>query len=234
LEASVKKAHSSDSKNSELSKQKSPCASTNEKETKHLKTIEPSEGWPQSTKGKQQDDFWIPEEVWHSDAPTSGQSTVTNKATKFDDSKVPVHLWDRRIMAPGVKHLQSKLGTAAQVATIITVVAAATVLRRLTLRFWKRKVEKDFVVWFHGTEHITDARKDIEKRGWEATVYAQRASWWNWDGGSTMFFWRWAKEYQQEALSGVPPAFDGVILIHSRPTRMKSQGRKSRRRCLRC
>jgi hypothetical protein len=24
-----------------------------------------------------------------------------------------------------------------------------------------------------------------------------------------MFFWRWAKEYQQEALFGVPPAFDG-------------------------
>jgi type IV secretory pathway component VirB8 len=98
--------------------------------------------------------------VWHNDDPTSGQSKVTNKATKSDDSKVPVHLWDRRIMA-GFKHLRSKLGTAAQVATIITVVAAATILRRLKLRSWKINVKRDFVVWFPRTEHITDARKDI-------------------------------------------------------------------------
>jgi hypothetical protein len=136
----------------------------------------------------------------------------------------------------GFKHLRSKLGTAAQVSTISTVVAAVTVLRKLTLRFWKRKVEKDFVVWFHGTEHITDAREDIEKRGWEAAVYAQRALWWNWDGGSTMFFWRWAKEYQQEALFGVPPAFDGEApsYFDPQPSYMDEDTRtKSRKRCRR-
>jgi hypothetical protein len=93
----------------------------------NVQAREAPEGWPQDT-GKQdeEDDFWISEEVWHSEDPTSSQSTVTKKATKSDDLKVRIHLWDRRIMA-GFQHLRSKLRTAAQVATISTVVAAATV-----------------------------------------------------------------------------------------------------------
>jgi hypothetical protein len=49
-------------------------------------------------------------------------------------------------------------------------------------------------------------------------VYARRSGWWEWLGGSHIFFWRWPSRYKDEALQGVPPYF-----IADPPTTMEKQ-----------
>jgi hypothetical protein len=74
---------------------------------------------------------------------------------------------------------------------------------------WKRKVERDFVEWFHGSEHRYDDREDIWAAGMRACVHARRSDWWDWGGGSTIFFWRWPRQYMDKAMVGDPPYFVG-------------------------
>jgi hypothetical protein len=73
--------------------------------------------------------------------------------------------------------------------------------------FWKRKVERVFLEWYHGTEHRYDDREDIWRAGMQACVHARRSDWWEWGGGSSIFFWRWPNAYMQEARTGVQPYF---------------------------
>jgi hypothetical protein len=46
--------------------------------------------------------------------------------------------------------------------------------------------------------------------GKDAVVRAANASWWNWDDGSTPFFWRWKPEYVKRIRDGVPVHFTTV------------------------
>eukprot|EP00957_Ditylum_brightwellii_P203745 15336014-Ditylum_brightwellii.AAC.1 len=41
----------------------------------------------------------------------------------------------------------------------------------------------------------------------KAIKQACDASWWEWDGGSTLLFWRWHKEFWQEAWGSCPVFF---------------------------
>jgi hypothetical protein len=34
-----------------------------------------------------------------------------------------------------------------------------------------------------------------------------KESWWDWDGSSSIFFWRWPPEFFEEACFGLPPWF---------------------------
>jgi hypothetical protein len=113
--------------------------------------------------------FWIPEDIWNQQE--NKVSTVTDKATKSDDAGVPEHVWNRRVVA-GFPHLRSQLTTPQARNLISTVETALDTIRKMALRFWKNKLEKEFVVWFHGTEHKTDKREDIEQRGYEAAMHA--------------------------------------------------------------
>jgi hypothetical protein len=42
---------------------------------------------------------------------------------------------------------------------------------------------------------------------WDAIKFAMRASWWDWDGGSGIFFWRGPSKYFEEACFGLLPRF---------------------------
>jgi hypothetical protein len=138
-------------------------------------------------------------------------STATAKAVKADDTQVPVHLWNDRVFAcPSLKRLES-----------LTKEKKEKALDQLRAGFpviWKRKVERDFIEWFHGSEHRYDDRADIWQAGLQSCVYARRSDWWEWTGGSKIFFWRWPNRYREEARKGVPPYFIG-----DPPTLMGSQ-----------
>ncbi len=41
-------------------------------------------------------------------------------------------------------------------------------------------------------------------RGADAISRAHYSSYWSWDSGSSLFFWRWQPEYALEARDGVP------------------------------
>jgi hypothetical protein len=44
-----------------------------------------------------------------------------------------------------------------------------------------------------------------------------RASWWGWDVGSSLFFWRWLKEFRKEARDGMPVRISGMLPMYRKP-----------------
>jgi hypothetical protein len=42
----------------------------------------------------------------------------------------------------------------------------------------------------------------------ETLVSVDGASWWEWDKGSALLFWRWPKDYIETARIGIAPMFD--------------------------
>jgi hypothetical protein len=41
-----------------------------------------------------------------------------------------------------------------------------------------------------------------------------RASWWGWDAGSSLFFWRWPSEFRKEARDGTPVRISGSLPMY--------------------
>lgn len=146
-------------------------------------------------------------------ARPSPESTVTAKAVKSDNAAVPVHLWNDRI---AVK-LQDLWKEESRIEPPVDFNSPADCrkferamdgFRVLALRRWKRNVRNSFRRWFGtlGMDH--PKRESIWRDGQKACAKADQASWWEWDEGSSIFFWRWPDHYMEVARSGVPPYFD--------------------------
>ena len=84
---------------------------------------------------------------------------------------------------------------------------ALRVLRKFELRIWKSYLKQDFVSWFEieGKDH--EEWLEIDIAGKTALARTLKASWWEWDHGSSLFFWRWPVDYQNVAWKGVIPMF---------------------------
>jgi hypothetical protein len=92
------------------------------------------------------------ETVSEEDGEDKGGTTVTDKAVKADNAEVPKHLWrDRVFAAKSLEHLATK--------EVDTKEELLDKVRAALLVYWKRKVERDFVEWFHSTEHRTISAK---------------------------------------------------------------------------
>ena len=139
-------------------------------------------------------------------------STVTEKAVKSDDAAVPEHLWNDRV-AVGLRDMRKKqdrifpfdFESAKDCKRFSKGLAG---FRAFALKIWKRKVRREFLQWFeaHGQHHAKC--KDILRDGLRACSKADQCSWWNWDAGSAIFFWRWPSHYRETARLGVTPYFD--------------------------
>jgi hypothetical protein len=88
------------------------------------------------------------------------------------------------------------------------VTGALTTLRHLMLPYWKNKVHRDFFKWFEDQEwqNEKDKQKGLDT-GRVAIKYAMKALWWDWDGGSTIFFWSWPPEFFEGVCFGLSPQF---------------------------
>lgn len=81
-------------------------------------------------------------------------------------------------------------------------------LLQLMLCFWKNKAFTDFYAWF--AAQTRDSKEDKQKvlaAGKVAIKYAMKASWGDWDGGSSIFFWLWPPKLFEEAYFGLPSRF---------------------------
>ena len=140
--------------------------------------------------------------------------TVTVKSTKDDDASVPTYLWDDRCLKLDPTKVIDKTKW----------IEALNVLReKFLLPFWKRKVARDFWNWVQARDEKKWWRDDSERRrsvtsGKKAIHYADQASWWEWDGGSYPFFWRWDLEFVREIRDGLAPRF-----AHNPPACMDRQ-----------
>jgi hypothetical protein len=65
-----------------------------------------------------------------------------------------------------------------------------------------------FFNWFKAQAWESEEDKEkILQAGKTAIKFAMKASWWDWVGGSRIFFWRWPPKYFEEACFGLPPQF---------------------------
>ena len=128
------------------------------------------------------------------------------KATKSDDAEVPVYLWDDRICEKlGIRGIDDQAKS----------VKALNVIRRAALRYWKRLVCSDFWQWWRSQRFDQD-NGDITlqdrtlRAGLSALAHASQPSWWDWDKGSSPFFWRMPDaQWMREMRDGVAPMWIG-------------------------
>ena len=52
-------------------------------------------------------------------------------------------------------------------------------------------------------------KNDVKQAGLKTVKRAEAYSFWEWDKGSVIYFWRWPKDYQDVACEGVAPMFKG-------------------------
>ena len=125
------------------------------------------------------------------------------KATKSDDASIPYHLWNDRILS------HYSFETAPEVKKAID---ALDTIRRGTLRYWKRVVAQDFWTWWrlHCKKMDDRERKASIESGLSALRHSALASWWDWDQGSSPFFWRMPDlTWMTEMRDGVKPMWTG-------------------------
>lgn len=137
------------------------------------------------------------------------------KATKADSAPVPVELWDYMLY----KYFPRELSIDEQE----TIFDLAAKLRVLGLRVWRRKLWKEwqslmplppaptsiasplrwreeYQRWWYGW---MQALGDHASFGQELVRRVGRATWWEWAGGSSLWYWRWPEEYRDRAQFGL-------------------------------
>ena len=154
-------------------------------------------------------------EIQIGDVLLAAEGGPSDKAVKSDDAAVPVYLWNERVTAKLTEFYADETeGNNQWDLSVIEVRAnlyrLTRALRRGLLGYWKRKVERDFLEWFKGKDFEVERGKEVMASGLKAIEKAKQASWWNWDKGSAIFFWRWPEDYQETVWIGVAPMFEGT------------------------
>ena len=130
-------------------------------------------------------------------------------AVKADDAYVDTYIWDERVIAY-FSHIKYE----------DEVVNKLNVLRRFFQRLWIRKVWRSFMIYLsreYGIDWISAANKydgkselykDINRFA-DCAYRASGSTWFEWKMGSTLFFWRWPREFRKMARDGIPYWFKG-------------------------
>ena len=135
------------------------------------------------------------------------------RGTRADEAAVPFYLWNDRVIFKLHEHWTSSTGTTPTFDVHdpldrLKVTRALRLLRKAALRHWKGRVDRSFRKWYTATGITQKEHVDIKLAGEAAAIKAGQASWWEWDKGSTIFFWRWPPDYQDVVRKGVAPMFD--------------------------
>ena len=149
------------------------------------------------------------------------------KATKSDDSAVNVRIWDNMGLS---LFRQADPGVYARLTESLRVLCLRWWKRNLTRGFWvwfrSNRLSTPHK-WVSSsptsTEHqwAPDGRRQymvawrVDMRGREIDLAPARdaigraadSSWWAWDRGSGLFFWKWPESYRSVARDGLPPWF---------------------------
>jgi hypothetical protein len=135
---------------------------------------------------------------------------------------VPVHFSDIELL----RQLDAVLGKTFTPEETEIFLKGLPWLRRRAWYWWYKRVKRHFETWAADAKvgKTLEEQRKLERglgmeHGWEAVRYAGRSSWWEWDGGSAIFFWNWPAEFQFEAQMGLPPFWKGPPPTNRRPQR---------------
>jgi hypothetical protein len=128
------------------------------------------------------------------------------QAVKADDAEVPVALWDRRIWEASM-HEPGSVDTFRQ---RHMGKCPLTTIRSGLMAYWRVLVRRSLCGHMrrtHGTNWLDSTCSEAildRQQGRDCLIKASEADWWEWKGGSTLFFWRWSPEFRQMARDGHP------------------------------
>ena len=165
------------------------------------------------------------------------QTERDKKATKADDASVPEHLWEAFILDEGQAFILDEGPLWWRNLSLDLFCKGCNGLRGLLLCNWKRNITRslwgslrnndikcdgELVVWLNdryvwssdGPNRYSTWQQRVRNEylrdlevGAEAVKRAANSSWWKWDDGSTLFFWRWPSESRVKARDGLPIYF---------------------------
>jgi hypothetical protein len=136
------------------------------------------------------------------------------KAAKADDAEVPKHIWNDRIDSFLKNRIRRDL-----------LDAALESIRKLGHKWWLHLVIRSFWRWRRGPSIYARQGASLEG-GLDAIRRATCSSWWEWDHGSRIHFWRWPEEYLATARDGIKPRFKGKPPRWVKPQRVPTDDRK--------
>ena len=134
---------------------------------------------------------------------------------KTNNVKVAVHLWNERVAKKltnnwNNKGIRSMKGNFRREKDKKSLYLICEHFRGWMLKYyWKRKVEKEFYSWYNEKGKHHRDHEAVLVAGKEAVRRAKGCLWWDWDQGSSIFFWRWPVWYQDRAREGHPQMFIG-------------------------
>lgn len=149
--------------------------------------------------------------------PMSEESTTSGfaKATKSDDAEVPVYIWNHYVMLAW--NLERNRQGEPEIEPGPAEEREFDRLRKVMLRWWRRNLTRSFISYLkleYGPDwqHLDskELKLDLET-GRDAIHRACGASFFEWEDGSTLFFWRWHPEFRKSARDGVPWRIKGAL-----------------------
>jgi hypothetical protein len=100
-----------------------------------------------------------------------------------------------------------------------------TIIEKFLLQRWKQNLQRSLVAhlnekfgvgWLDKSPRITDLKIKLDV-GTDALSRAMNITWWSWESGSALFFWRWPKDFQLEAQHGTPIRISGALPCNCSP-----------------
>lgn len=121
------------------------------------------------------------------------------KAAKADDAEIPYWIWNNR-----VKDVFNTWDTRPSDESVDNSLEA---MRRFFHRVWVKRLCHSFRKWLKGYNKPWVNQANSVEAGIDALCRAINSSWWEWDNGSRLFFWRWPAEVLDEVRDGTKPFF---------------------------
>jgi hypothetical protein len=134
------------------------------------------------------------------------------KAVKHDDAAVPVEIWDEKLI--NEYPIPEKLkGISREI-----IKSKLSIIRKALIAKWRRLLlnsllkylqttwKNDYTKYMLKSERNklnSEFVKDLNG-GVDCMQYASKSTWWEWPGGSRLFFWRWTPEFRRMARDGIP------------------------------
>ena len=163
------------------------------------------------------------------------------KAARSDNAAVPIELWNGVLFETHFSHIAYspiKHGRALEIirnkfALRIYIINVTTSFFKFikkehgdewltfyleTRRQFKGKAQKRKRGWVKRSERYQKLRVDLSI-GMEGLTRVVKGSWWEWNFGSTLFFWRWPKLIRDAARDGYPVFVQGDLPRYRRKQR---------------
>ena len=149
---------------------------------------------------------WSLPEAMYAHGESFQVEAAYRQAVKADDAAAPVHLWNDRVwrLFPNamvaIKPFQKRYPNQCPLDS----------LRNWLLLRWRTAVRRSllrFLVQCHGPGWHASSSSEVKldvKCGRDCMHKCTQADWWEWRGGSNLFFWRWAPEFISMARDGLP------------------------------